>query len=187
MSARLSGPKRARPQARTEAWPRPRLPPSPRSRRWPGARWSRYRRSSAPRAAAVGLAVSRTVTHLGAQWAPGEAGLLPQGEQTPVVSGRGRAASCSSPALVLLTAHAEVDRTSWCRSDEDRRAIMIERPARALFSERRSSAGRAQAESSHNASSLSRARCVLDWGRSASARLLISSAIILTRSDVRCW
>ena len=33
----------------------------------------------------------------------------------------------------------------------------------------------------------SRARCVPDEERSASARLLIPSAIILSRSDVRCW
>jgi len=55
-----------------------------------------------------------------------------------------------------------------------------ERAARALFSGRSSEWG-------HDASPLSRARCVPDWERSASARLLISSAIILSRSDVRCW
>ena len=46
-----------------------------------------------------------------------------------------------------------------------------ERAARALFSGRSSEWG-------HDASPLSRARCVPDWERSASARLLISSAMI---------
>jgi len=45
---------------------------------------------------------------------------------------------------------------------------------------------RAQLKTSHEASLLARARCVPDWRRLASARLLISAAIILSRSDVRC-